>query len=110
MTLSELRKIHEAGTKGPWANDVLKCYVWSNESEGDMICEIRGIGAGMPESQMNANAHLIVTARNMLPVLLDIIELQREALRAILKDAQMSAEREVARLALEQSDKLLEEK
>ena len=90
MDTKRLREIHAAGTEGKWESDG-DAETWNGEEYASQWVDIDkqtrvfiphdNTGAGM--CQAMADAHLIVTAVNALPTLLDVIEKQSEAFEMV---------------------------
>lgn len=80
--LSELEKLCEAATPGPWvkANQVdegeIACYEVSAGEDGDLICCLL-------DANVEKNQEFIAASRTALPLLIEIIKIQTKALETL---------------------------
>ena len=83
--LSRLKSICDGATSGKWFTDEL-VYVWNNANCEVMIAMARGVGAGLSDEQQARNLKLIAESKTAMPLLIEIIEKQCEALEKVGDD------------------------
>lgn len=87
--IERLEELESKATAGPWS-----CrggiYVYSSDSmmvadnnDDEAVIRARGVGGGMSTVQQTDNITFVAAARNALPLLLQIVKVQGEALEKI---------------------------
>ena len=93
MKISELKKIEEAATEGPWMiidrripsdapAEILTIFSAPRGAHGSVICRIQNsVKMGPLEKEDDSNAALIVSSRNHFRALLKVVEAAEESQR-----------------------------